>query len=217
MKVGTDAVLLGAWANVSGVRRVLDIGTGCGVIALMLAQRTTASARIDAVEISKPDAEQAVDNVLQSPWPAKVTVSNQPVQSFFSAEKYDMIISNPPFFHNSQQPPNKQRHQARHTVALDHETLVASALRLLSDAGKFNVILPYAEGKKFIIYAQAHDLFCTRKYSFRTRIKKPIERWLLEFSRMPEPTETGEILHYDNGTNWSDTYTGLTRDFYLKL
>jgi len=217
MKVGTDAVLLGAWANVSGVRRILDIGTGSGVIALMLAQRTPEDVRIDAVETSESDACQAAENVIQSPWPNKIKVINLAVQEYSPAEKFDLVISNPPFFHRSQEPPDKRRHRARHTAALDHESLLASACRLLSDEGKLNLILPNVEGNSFILHALDHNLFCTRKHSFRTRAEKPIERWLLEFSRRHGATETGEVLHYDQGSGWSDQYVALTKDFYLKL
>lgn len=217
MKVGTDAVLLGSWANVTTAKNILDIGTGSGIIALMVAQRTSSSTKIDAVEIEKQDAKQALENILQSPWPAKISIHHLPVQEFLPLEQYDVIISNPPYFNSSREPADRRRHQTRHTISLNYEALISSSERLLKPDGKFNVILPYSEGLQFITRALQKNLFCTRKYSFRTRSEKPIERWLLEFSTQEQSIEAGEILLYKEGLTWSDNYTCLTRDFYLKL
>lgn len=215
MKVGTDAVLLGSWAIVSKAKSILDIGAGSGVIALMAAQRTD-DTKIDAVEIENQSAQQARENVLNSPWPARVFIHNVSVQEFIANKQYDVIISNPPYFNNSQQPPDRRRHQTRHTVTLDYNTLLSTVHRLLKPDGKFNVILPFSEGLHFINLAVQSGLFCSRKYSFRTRTEKPVERWLLEFSYYELPTEKGEILLYENGLVWSESYSSLTRPFYLK-
>lgn len=216
MKVGTDAVLLGSWAIVNKAKRILDIGTGSGVIALMAAQRTP-DALIDAVELEQDDADQARVNVLNSPWPERVFVHNGAIQEFHTAERYDVIISNPPYFNNSQVPPDKRRHQTRHIVSLDYNTLTSIVRRLLKPDGKFNVILPYTEGLQFIEVAAQSKLFCSRKYSFRTRTTKPIERWLLEFSYQKLPTDEDEIILYEKGLDWSASYVALTRDYYHKL
>jgi tRNA1Val (adenine37-N6)-methyltransferase len=219
MKVGTDAVLLGAWAHVANASRILDIGTGSGIIALMAAQRTPPITQIDAVEIEGQDAAQAAENFSASPWSERLHIHVTPIQEFTPqlSSLYDVIVSNPPYFINSQEPPNKRRHEARHTVTLDHATLLAAAGRLLHPQGAFNVVLPYTEGLQFIDLAKQQDFFCCRQYSFRTREGKPIERWLLEFSRKKKETETGEILLYKEKLEWSDSYVKLTRDFYLKL
>jgi tRNA1Val (adenine37-N6)-methyltransferase len=217
MKVGTDAVLLGAWVNVGDASHILDIGTGNGTIALMLAQRTSKDVIIDAIEIEKESALQADENFAQSPWPHKIHLHIISIQKFFTEKKYDLIVSNPPFFNNSQSPPNERRHQARHTILLTYDELIASTLRLLNEQGKFNVILPYTEGLQFIELAKQSNLFCTRQHSFKTREKKPVERWLLEFSRSKGHVDIGEILLYKSGDEWSDSYTKLTQDFYLKL
>ena len=217
MKVGTDGVLLGAWADVSDATDLLDIGTGSGVIALMLAQRTSPDTHIEAVEIEEEDATQANENVTASPWPGKVNVHHKPVQTFHSDRCYDLIVSNPPFFINSQKPPGDRRTRTRHTTSLDYETLLNSVVTLLNESGRFNVVLPFTEGLHFIELAQRVGLYCTRKYSFRTRAEKPIERWLLEFSKHATKTEEGEILLYSNDLNWSDGYKQLTREFYLKV
>jgi tRNA1Val (adenine37-N6)-methyltransferase len=220
MKVGTDAVLLGAWARVANANRILDIGTGSGIIALMVAQRSMPTTRIDAVEIEEQDAAQAAENFSGSPWSERLHIHVGPIQGFTppgAASPYDAIVSNPPYFINSQEPPNKRRHEARHTVTLDHVALLGAADRLLQPQGTLNVVLPFTEGLQFIDLAKQQGFFCTRQYSFRTREGKPIERWLLEFSRNERETETGEILLYKEKLEWSDSYVELTRDFYLKL
>lgn len=217
MKVGTDGVLLGAWTAPGDARYILDVGTGTGIIALMLAQRTTSDVIIDAVEIETDDAEQARENILGSPWPGTVMVHETAIQKFEPGRKYDLIVSNPPYFINSQAPPDKRRVEARHTILLSHEELLTASSRLLSEAGRLSVILPFTEGMRFAETAKFYNLCCTRQWSFRTRREKPIERWLLEFSPLPSPTDQGEILLYADGNDWSEEYRALTRNFYLKL
>ena len=139
------------------------------------------------------------------------------IQQFVPEKKYDFIISNPPYFNNSQRPPGERRHQARHTVALPFDELIAATLRLLAENGKLNIILPFAEGLEFVGQADRCQLFCSRKYTFRTRKEKPVERLLLEFSKSKDGIDTGEIILYKNDGEWSDEYARLTADFYLKL
>jgi tRNA1Val (adenine37-N6)-methyltransferase len=218
MKVGTDGVLLGAWTAVENAKTILDIGTGSGVIALMLAQRTPPDARIHAVELEQRDAQQAHENVVSSPWPDKVKIFPAAIQQFTGETLYDLIVSNPPYFINSQEPPDKRRLQTRHTVMLSFTDLLAAVTRLLKPEGTFQVILPYTEGLQFIELASQHGLYCTRQWSFRTRQSKPVERWLLAFALIPTAAiNAGEILLYSHDTVWDDSYTNLTRDFYLNM
>jgi tRNA1Val (adenine37-N6)-methyltransferase len=217
MKVGTDAVLLATWSNVANAQSILDIGTGNGTIALILAQRSVENATIDAVEIEERDALQAEENFNASPWALKIHIHHVPVQDFSPHKRYELIVSNPPYFNNSEPPPDERRHKARHTITLNYDELLTAISRLLTDDGKFNLVLPFTEGLQFIELAQTFQLYCSRQYGFRTREGKPIERWLLEFSRLQTATETGEILLYKNAEEWSDEYVKLTRDFYLKL
>lgn len=217
MKVGTDAVLLGAWVNTRHARAILDVGTGSGVIALMLAQRTAhEGAAIDAIEIEPADAAQAAGNARHSPWAGRIRVYPTAIQAFHPDRLYDLIVSNPPFFINSQTPPSDRRTQTRHTTTLDHPTLLGEVNRLLAPQGSFNVILPFTEGTQFIHLAEKAGLINSRQFAFRTRREKPIERWLLEFTRQARPYEKGEILLYDNGLTWSARYQELTGDFYLQ-
>ena len=216
MKVGTDGVLLGAWTTVGQAKSILDIGTGSGVIALMLAQRSGKDTSIDAVEVEAQDAAQALENVSGSPWPEKIKIHHTPIQQFASGGTYDLIVSNPPYFINSQQPPDAKRLQARHTVVLNYADLLQAVKKHLDPTGTFNIVLPFTEGLQFIDLAKAFSLHCSRQWSFRTRKEKPIERWLLEFSREEKIVNMGEILLYDQGTNWSPEYRHLTKEFYLK-
>ena len=199
MKVGTDTVLLGAWTKVQDAVNILEIGTGNGTIALMLAQRTPDHVHIDAVEIESSDAMQAQQNFLQSPWPGRIQSHPMSIQKFDKGTKYDLIVTNPPYFINSQRPPDEKRGQARHTISLSQDELISSTLRLLNNRGTLNIILPYTEGLQFMELAKSKNLFCTRQFSFRARENKPIERWLMEFGRQPDAIETGEILLYRRG------------------
>jgi tRNA1Val (adenine37-N6)-methyltransferase len=217
MKVGTDSVLLGAWTNTEGAKHILDIGTGSGIIALMLSQRTPSSTQIDAVEIEPDAAAQARKNVLQSPWPDKVNVYQSSIQTFYTEKKYDLIISNPPYFQNSFKPSDENRLITRHTVSLSFNDLIETVKRLLTAAGKFCVILPYQEGLEFIELAKNNNLYCMRQCAFRSRMEKPVERWLLEFSSNFKPKAEGELILYGTGDEWSDGYKSLTKDFYLKI
>jgi tRNA1Val (adenine37-N6)-methyltransferase len=216
MKVGTDGVLLGAWVDVTAAENILDIGTGSGVIALMMAQRSSDRALIDAVEIEEADAEEAQKNVMNSPWPLKVTIIRSAIQNFHSEKEYDLVVSNPPFFFNSYAPPDKRRLRIRHTALLSHEELISAAVRLISPSGSFNIILPPVEGKKFIEVASQNGLFCSRKWLFKTRIEKKEERWLMEFKKSKKVPEEGEIVLYQAGEEWSEAYRQLMKDFYLK-
>ena len=217
MKVGTDGTLLGAWIDVTNASRILDIGTGTGLIALMLAQRTNPNIKIEAIEIDAYACEDAMENFTTSPWSDRLTLLHQPVQEFNSTEKFDLIVSNPPFFQNSYKPPTEKRVTARHTESLNSQELLDAGTNFLTEKGKLNVILPHTEALQFIELAEKRRLYCTRKWIFRTRPDKPIERLLLEFSKIETKPEEGEILLYNSGEEWSDGYKGLTREFYLKL
>lgn len=216
MKVGTDAVLLGAWVELAGAERILEIGTGSGVIALMLAQRTQAETKIDAVEIDKASCLQATDNFLHSPWPDKIRPFCQSIQAFPVGKLYDLIISNPPYFQSSMLPPSDKRKMSRHTESLSHDDLLFQTKRLLSQIGRLAVILPAAEGILFIEKAAKYHFFCQRLTSFKARADKPVERFLLEFGFESIKRIETEIIHYAEGETWTEEYAQLTKAFYLK-
>lgn len=217
MKVGTDGVLLGAWAQVEGAQKILDIGTGSGLIALMLAQRTPENVIIDCVEIAKGDFLQAKENFQASPWHTRLNVFHSDIRIFNSDHRYDLIISNPPFFSNSLLPPENNRVAARHTVHLTQKELIEACSRLLTPSGRIALILPQKEGEKFKEIALSGGFHCIREMSFKTRAEKPDERLLQEFSSLPGETEKTTLLLYSYGTEPSVEYRSLTRDFYLNF
>lgn len=214
MKVGTDAVLLGAWTNLNQAKRILDIGTGSGVIALMLAQRSSPEAKVVGIEISAADFKQAKENVSQSPWPNKIQIYQTSLQQFQS-EPFDLIVSNPPYFNNSYKPPALERTNARHTETLTHLELLSHSKRLLKPNGCLNVVLPIVEGVQLKTLAENTGWFNTRKCVFSTRNNKPPERLLLEFQFEKKSLEVEELNLYEKDLEWSTQYRNLTNAFYL--
>ncbi len=215
-KVGTDGVLLGAWADVHAANRILDVGTGSGVIALMLAQRTLSQTKIDAIDLSLSDCEQAKENVAESPWPEKIKIFHVALQKFES-EPYDLIVSNPPFFIDSAKPPAEDRTRARHTEALPSEELLAHAKRLIAPHGKLCAILPVTEAQNFMALAETQGWHCSRVCEFRARANKPPERLLFQLQLEKKEVEKESLILYENGEEWTTAYKNLTRDFYLKI
>lgn len=215
MKVGTDGVLLGAWADISGANSVLDIGTGSGVIALMIAQRC--NARIMTVEIDSASATQAKHNFESSPWSERLSVEASSLQDYSKnhSQKFDLIVSNPPYFHKSLKSALPERTVARHTDELPNADLIQGVSRLLLPEGRFCAIFPYAEGNIFIAEAANHGLYCNKKLFVKTKPDKPIIRILMEFSfnkkRLPESTIS---IHTAEG-EYTEDYKRLTADFYL--
>ena len=225
MKVGTDGVLLGAWCEVNEARRILDIGTGSGVIALMMAQRSAVDAKIDAVEILSNDATQAKENVLVSPWPEKVTVTQCEIQDYHPAERYDLIICNPPYFVKSLLPPNPGRRAVRHSGTLPHDELIAAVCRLLMPDGNFHLILPSRESNLFREEAARQGLHLRKFTRFFSRSGKPQQRALMTFGLSPAGTQDSvmkaqvivedSLYLYGPDRRPTEAYLGLTRDFYL--
>jgi tRNA1Val (adenine37-N6)-methyltransferase len=216
-KVGTDGVLLGAWVDVSTAKRILDVGTGSGVIALMIAQRTRSSVLIDGVEIQEADAIQASQNVARSPWANRVKIHHTSVEDFDGFNSYDLIVSNPPFFVNSSMPPVRERGIARHTNELTFDSLLIAAKKLLNINGRLAVILPFEESKILSSMAVSNGCFLNRTMSVKSRAGRPIERVLMEFSRVEKPLQSESLTIHNAGNEWSGAYKALTRDFYLKF
>jgi tRNA1Val (adenine37-N6)-methyltransferase len=218
MKVGTDGVLLGAWADCENAKTILDIGTGTGLIALMLAQRSLA--HIDAIEIDQSASEQASENVTKSPWESRISVLNISLQQFTEQidKKYDLIVSNPPFFQNSLYAPDQNRTNARHNASLEYEDILDASLKLLSNNGMLSLILPYLEGTMFIVKAAGKGLYCVRQTNVLPNPGKTPKRLLLEFTKIKKPLVEQEIIiELNKRHEYSDAYKNLTRDFYLKF
>ncbi|HLT72592.1 MAG TPA: methyltransferase [Cyclobacteriaceae bacterium] len=216
MKVGTDGVLLGAWTSTENVRNILDVGTGSGLIALMMAQRTPETVTIDAVEVAD-DAAQAKENFEASPWKHRLSIFHTSLQRFEPASPYDLIVSNPPYFIDSLRPPEERRRLARHTDTLTHEDIVHGIGRMLHPAGRLGLILPPAEAIAFERTAGKHGLHCVRQCAFRSRPNKMPMRYLMEFSYDNSPTSKSEIFLYGMDGKPSEEYRSLTREFYLSF
>ncbi|MEZ5058934.1 MAG: methyltransferase [Saprospiraceae bacterium] len=215
MKITTDGVLLGAWAPVAEIKNALDIGTGSGVIALMLAQRTE-DARIKGIEIDENSASQALENANKSPWAERIFIKNISIQDFNrnTDETFDLIVSNPPFFTGGTFSQNQEKTNVRHTVKLPHGDLLLSARKLLSSKGKFCVVLPTMEGLRFVEMAATYGLFCTRKTEVFTVKGKTVERLLLQFETKFREMETDQLV-VNEPSGFSKEYRLLTKDFYL--
>jgi tRNA1Val (adenine37-N6)-methyltransferase len=215
-KVGTDGVLLGAWADISGFRRILDIGTGTGLIALMLAQRCNAF--ITAIEPDSESYSQAVENIINSRWADRLKVENTDFQSFFnsSPETFDLIVTNPPFFTNSLKNPDIRKSNTRHNEILSTNNILTGVSKLLSAEGKLRLIMPYAEGSLFIAEASSFELYCNNILKVKTQPSGPIRRLLMEFGR-DRLQLTEKFLTIESGGRhvYSDEYVELTKDFYL--
>jgi len=220
MKVGTDGVLLGAWVNVEKTaQRILDVGTGTGIIAIMLAQRSPL-AQIDAIEIDEVAAAQARQNTESSPWASRLNIVHQNFNDFArnTTLRYDLVVSNPPYFKQSLTSPDKGRTTARHTEELLHEELISGSLHLLAEYGKLAVVMPYVEGNVFIALAAGAGLYCNRRLNVCTKKDRPVKRLLMEFSHSKEKLEE-QTLYIENSVPNSFTaeYQAMTKDFYLKF
>lgn len=242
-KIGTDGVLLGAWASIDHhPASILDIGTGTGIIALMLAQRSFAET-IDALELEDNAYEQATENFENSDWGDRLFCYHAHLYEFATEidETYDLIVSNPPFYESSAQPstslPEEEktmsdaRKKARFEEAMPFELLVGAVAKLLSDTGTFNIIIPHHREEDFIhLAAQAH-LFPTRVTHVKGNSDSPIKRSLIEFQRLdqlPHDIEDGfirfresvypqELIIEHERHEYTDAYIALVKDFYLKM
>lgn len=216
--VGTDAVLLGAWVDVQAAQRFLDIGSGTGVVALMLAQRLANIAHWAGVgvEIHPESAALARANFKASPWAGHLDVWEGPIQAF-SGQVFDLIVSNPPFFSERTVSPDKTRSLGRHTATLSPEDLLETARRLLAPQGKFCVVLPTLEGRQLCELAVPKGLYWTKITEVRSRPGKPVERLLIQFEKSPFGFERTEMCLYagKTGTAYSDDFQSITSNFYL--
>ena len=255
MKVGTDGVLLGAWAG-KGLREdgspmaILDVGTGSGLIALMLAQRFEGS-HVDAIDIHDDSVAQAACNAQASVFADRIHVCKQDFclmgedfnghdknlkssdkdfmssdKDFMSSDKdfkslnkdfnrYDLIVTNPPFYIEDTLSGNSARDNARHTSSLPFEVLIGGASKLLNEDGLFAVIIPYSSSAAFVGSCALHGLYLLRRTDVRSTERKPFKRSLLEFGRHAAASDASVLTLYSAGCQRSDEYAELTQDFYL--
>ncbi len=220
MKVGTDGVLLGAWADIKNAKSLLDIGTGTGLIAIMLAQRSQHNTIIEAVEIDNSSYQQAAINIADCPWANQIEVFHASFQDFIrqARTKYDAIVSNPPYFINSLKANTDARSAARHADGLPFEDLIEGAKSLLNTNGKFSLILPVTEGDYFIRLARIAGFSLAKRIEILPNPGKPAKRLLIELSLIDAKTNEGQLC-IENGERhvYSSEYMKLCKEFYLKM
>ena len=219
MKVGTDAVLLGSWVKTGQAQNILDIGTGTGIIALMMAQKTNTS--IHAIDIDRHAVEQAIENIEDSPFKNNIVVYHKSLQSFAEEIncKYHLIVSNPPYFIDSSKAPDQSRNFARHTDELSYDDLLIGVKKLLHPDGAFCLILPNKEGNWFIEKARLAGFFCNHKTKIKTRKdKEEPKRLLLRFSFIDLPIQENEIaIEVQERHQYTPEYIELTKDYYINF
>ena len=218
MKVGTDGTLLGAWAEIPvQAQRILDIGTGSGLIAIMIAQRHE-SVAITAIDIDKDCILQARENIDACPWYNRIELYHTSLQDFHPETKFDIIVSNPPYFVDSLLSPDDKRSTARHTSTLSFDELTDGVVRLLAPEGRFSLILPPTESKLFLSAARG-KLYLTRQTELWSTPSSGVRRILMELQTSPPdtPPTTDRLCIEDEEKNFSAEYRALTKDFYLKF
>ena len=231
MKVGTDGVLLGAWAHVAHCQRILDMGTGTGLVALMAAQRSKAD--IIAIDLDADAVAQAAENAALSPWGSRIQVLEADAREVYNSESsilnselthpeaicqlFDAILCNPPFFENSLKCPDSARTMARHTDTLSFDELARSAARLLSPEGELSVVIPYDRAHDMTVSAACNGLFATRQ-----TVVVPVEgskpkRILMAFTRKGAPHTITTLCIHNAERQYTPAYVSLVEDFYLKM
>lgn len=222
MKVGTDAVLLGSWVSLDNFPdKILDIGSGTGIISLMLAQRCDAET-IDAIEIDENAYEQSVENFEKSDWADRLYCYHCSFEGFVDEisseeETYDLIVSNPPFYTENAETSSKSRTKARFTSALSFEDLVLGVSKILATEGFFSVIIPFKEEENFVKLANKNNLFLNKVCRVQGNPTSEVKRSLLSFSfQKMDVTESYLIIETERH-QYTEDYINLTKDFYLKM
>lgn len=227
MKVSTDACIQGAWAarqvqqyyGQKETFRLLDIGTGTGLLSLMLAQ-LHATATVEAIELNKEAYEQALENFVASPWKDRLDVKHTSLADFLQTtktpRKYDLIICNPPFFHNQLQAPLQARNEARHSISLSKEALAAAVARLM-EQGMFCVMYPEREWEDWMQAAKAAGLFCNHLLEVQPRPDLAVNRMIGFFSKKPAITVKEHLLIYEADKSYTSAFRRLLQPYYLAL
>lgn len=217
MKVGTDGVLLGAWTSVETARRILDIGTGTGLVALMIAQRSPEYSKIIALEIDTTAAAQAMENVLHSSWKDRIEVIQSDFMNYQSEEKFDVIVSNPPYFIDSLECPENRRNTARHNNSLNYQSLLTGVSELLSDNGIFTIVIPTDVCEQVKQIAYENKLYAIRQLFVSTKPNTEPKRTLISFAFQEQKYQPERLLIETSRHQYSKEYINLTKEYYLKM
>ncbi|WP_038908770.1 tRNA(1)(Val) (adenine(37)-N(6))-methyltransferase TrmN [Dickeya oryzae] len=225
MKVGTDGVLLGAWTSLHQETRILDIGCGSGLLALMLAQRSGGQVPVDGVELDAAASAQAADNVALSPWADAIRIYQADILAYArdTASRYSLIVSNPPYFSPGVDCASTQRAQARYTTTLTHDALLDCASRLLTPEGRFCVVLPVSGAEDFLTLAQQLAWHADIRVDVADSASRPVNRVLLSLRRAGESEISAiavnrtSLIIRDDDRQYSSSFQALTRDFYLSM
>lgn len=217
MKVNTDAIILGTWTHIGSAQRILDIGTGSGVIALMMAQRSSSEVFVDGIELESQAYLQAEDNFINSLWRDRIQAIHKDIIDYSGEadNRYDLIVTNPPYFVKGVDCYSNARNQARYTSTLTHESLLLSCEKLLTSEGRLSLVLPYNIAIKFLEQVQCQGWYCGRKLIVTDSESKPPHLLLLEMA--PYPLKHCEDFLVIRGVDrkYSDEFRQLTSDFYL--
>ncbi len=217
MKVGTDAVLLGSWVKAGNASAILDIGTGTGLIAIMLAQKS--GGLIEAIDLDEDAISQAKENGERCPWSERITFIHTSLQDFKLTQenKYDLIVSNPPYFVDASKAPEAARNKARHTDNLSYRDLIDGVKRLLDIKGRFCMILPTKEGTDFRELAFGLGLYCNEIMKIKTKMEKQEKRLLMQFEFVEKPVKESELVIQIDDTTYTKDYIEFTKEYYVGL
>lgn len=213
MKVSTDSILFGALLPIDGARRLLDLGTGSGLLAIMLAQRTACDCQITAVELEPNAAQQAAENIAQSPWASRITLKHADVMQLALTEKFDLIFSNPPYFPHSLPSQTPERDLARRTPS--HFDWLKRAEKWLAPQGKIAFILPTEQAESLVAQAPTLNLHCTEQWQIITKAGKAPKRAVVIFSRKPTACQRRQLTIYQPDNQYTPEFKALTQAFYL--
>jgi tRNA1Val (adenine37-N6)-methyltransferase len=215
-KVGTDGLLLGAWTNVDNAQNLLDVGTGTGIVALMCTQRNPHLC-ITAIDINADAVELAKQNFKNSPWNENATIMHTSIENLMCStlEKFDVIVSNPPYFIESTPAKNQHIHKAKHQVEFSIETLIGASVSLLNENGNLNIIYPSTHAAELMQLSEKYKLFLKRRTTVYSKVGKQPERELLSFGfEKGEVDQDALVIQYENRNDYTETYKNLTNIYH---
>lgn len=214
MKIGTDGILLGAWADLSDKKKGIDIGSGTGIISIMLCQRNEIL-EIDSIEVSEKAVLDAKKNIKNCKWNERINLIHKDLKLFSTENKYDLIISNPPYFQKSLKPKDLDRLKARHEVSLNYKDVLNFSEKHLLKNGTINLILPIDQKQEVTEYVEKFGLYVSKECIVFPKPNKNPHRLLIELSKIKKTFESQSLtIENDGRHNYTDNYKKLTREFY---